>query len=47
MIKIMIVDDHPMFREGLAYRLGMDDDIEVVAEANNGREALERSPRSI
>ena len=38
----MIVDDHPMFREGLAYRLGMDDDIEVVAEANNGREALEK-----
>ncbi len=42
MIKIMIVDDHPMFREGLAYRLGMDADIEIVAEANNGREALEK-----
>ena len=42
MIKIMIVDDRPMFREGLAYRLGMDADIEIVAEANNGREALEK-----
>ena len=42
MIKIMIVDDHPMFREGLAYRLGMEADIEIAAEANNGREALEK-----
>ncbi len=40
-INVLLVDDHPLFREGLKSRLSLDEDIEVVGEANNGKEALE------
>lgn len=40
-INIMIADDHPVVREGLAALLGSDPDITVVAQAKNGREAIE------
>jgi DNA-binding NarL/FixJ family response regulator len=36
------VDDHPMLREGIAAVLGSEDDMILVAEASNGREALEQ-----
>src|SRR4030042_1845724 len=41
MIKVLIVDDHPMVRHGINTLLGVYDDIEVIGEAENGREALE------
>jgi two-component system NarL family response regulator len=39
-IRILIADDHPIVREGLAALLNRAHDMEVVAEAGNGREAL-------
>ncbi len=41
MIRIMLVDDHGMVREGLKYYLEIEDDIEVVGEAADGKEAAE------
>ena len=41
-IRVMIADDHQMIREGLAALIGLQDDLEVVAEANDAREAVER-----
>ena len=40
-IKIMIVDDQIIVREGLKKLLEISDDIKVVAEASNGFECLE------
>lgn len=39
-IKIIIVDDQELFREGLFTLLSLQDDFNVVAQANNGEEAL-------
>jgi len=41
MIKVLIVDDHPLVRHGIKTLLDVYDDIEVIGEAENGREALE------
>ncbi|ALN88714.1 response regulator [Lysobacter capsici] len=39
-IRTLIVDDEPLARRGLELRLGRRDDIEIVGEAGNGREAF-------
>ena len=41
-IKVMVVDDHPLLREGIAAVLEGEEKISLVAEAANGREAIER-----
>ncbi|MBU1189373.1 MAG: response regulator [Gammaproteobacteria bacterium] len=41
-IRVMIVDDEPLARQGLRLRLQQLGDIEVVGEAGNGRDALQR-----
>jgi DNA-binding NarL/FixJ family response regulator len=41
-ISVLIVDDHPLFRQGLASILDGEPDIVLAGEAGTGREALER-----
>ncbi len=41
--KVLIADDHALVREGIAAFLKMCDDVEVVAEASDGVEALEKT----
>jgi DNA-binding NarL/FixJ family response regulator len=40
-IRILAVDDHALFREGIAALVGNQTDMELVAEGMNGREAVE------
>lgn len=40
-IQIMLVDDHLLFREGIASLLKRDERFEILCEADNGRSALE------
>jgi DNA-binding NarL/FixJ family response regulator len=40
-IRILCVDDHPIVRDGIAYALQKQSDMELVAEAVNGLEAIE------
>lgn len=41
-VRILIADDHPVFRSGLRDGLEQFDDLKVIGEAENGRQALER-----
>ncbi len=40
-IKVLIADDHQLFREGLKRILNMEDDLEVIGECNDGIQVLE------
>ncbi len=42
-IRILLVDDHAIFREGMRALLRLHEDIEVVGEAANGKEAIEET----
>src|SRR5258707_15240251 len=43
-ITVMIVDDHPLYRDGLAALLAVHPDLELVAEAGDGAQAVELFP---
>jgi len=42
-IRVLVVDDHALFRRGLQMVLEQEDDIEVVGEASDGGQAVERA----
>jgi DNA-binding NarL/FixJ family response regulator len=46
-IKVMIADDHPIVREGLRKLLLLEDDIDVVGEACDGRDLLDKASESL
>lgn len=39
-LRVMLVDDHPATREGLAFIIGLQPDMDVVAQADHGEQAL-------
>ena len=41
-VRILIADDHPIVRDGLKKLLLLEDDFEIVGEAGDGREVLDR-----
>src|SRR3546814_4786912 len=45
MIRVCLVDDQTLVRQGIRSLLALDDGIEVVAEANDGRQAVELVPQ--
>jgi RNA polymerase sigma factor (sigma-70 family) len=46
-ITVMLVDDHPVFRQGLRRVLESEDDLEVIAEVDDGREALQVAKQTV
>ena len=42
LIRILSVDDHPLIRQGIAGLVAAQSDMQVIAEAANGREALQQ-----
>jgi len=41
-IRILVVDDHPVVRQGVAVLISTQSDMTLVAEASNGREAIQQ-----
>jgi len=46
-ISVMIVDDHPLFRQGLRRVIEAEDDMEVIIEVGDGKEALRLAQKMI
>ena len=40
-IKLVVVDDHPLFRQGVVDALSLEPDMTVIGQASSGEEALE------
>ena len=41
-IRILVVDDHPLVREGIARQIELESDMTLAAKASNGREAIQQ-----
>jgi len=46
-ISVMIVDDHPLFRQGLRRVIEAEDDMEVIIEVGDGQEALRLAQKMV
>jgi len=46
MITVILADDHAVLRDGLRYLLEAQDDIQIIATAANGQEALEQATQN-
>jgi DNA-binding NarL/FixJ family response regulator len=42
LIRVLVVDDHPLVREGIARQIELESDMTLVAQATNGREAIQQ-----
>ncbi len=42
-IRVLVVDDHAIMRDGISALLDLQDDIEIVGEASDGKEAIEKA----
>ena len=42
-IRVLVADDHVLYRRGLELVLGQEDDIDIVGEAGDGSEAIRRA----
>lgn len=40
-VRVVVVDDHPLFRQGVMFTLSRQPEIEIVGEGENGRQAIE------
>ncbi len=45
-IRVLLADDHTLVREGMAEMLSLDEDIEIVGQVENGREAVALASRT-
>jgi DNA-binding NarL/FixJ family response regulator len=43
MIKLLLADDQPLFRQSLAALLDLEDDLTIVGQANNGQDAIDQA----
>ncbi|OAN47770.1 DNA-binding response regulator [Chloroflexus islandicus] len=44
-VRVLVIDDHPLFRQGIRWSLESTPDIEVIGEAENGQEAIKLTER--
>jgi DNA-binding NarL/FixJ family response regulator len=44
-IRVLLADDHPLIRRGLASAINIETDIDIVGEASDGREAIDLAKR--
>lgn len=44
-IRVLVIDDHPLFRQGIRWTLEDAADIEIIGEAENGQEAIKLAER--
>ena len=42
-IKILVVDDHAILRDGIRALIGLHNDVEIIGEASEGKEAVEKA----